>query len=350
MNITINSQILAAELRLLNRVVPNKPALPILSNVLIDAGFTLQFYATDLEIGFSTSCQAVITEPGKITLPAKKLLDLLEQLPNADVKITLEKGHVRIVCGEFKSRLQTLPAEHYPTPTTASDPITTFTNFHTMVERVRYALSDKSKYVVNGALLKLQGTMIALVGTDARRLSVTTGTGQNAASECVIPAKTLDALSLLDSEIVFSADDRHLFFASGDRLLTSRVYDGKFPAYERIIPRDNDKRAVVDRSLFMSAIKRIGLVSDTNQAIYLALEPGALVLTSSSIDVGDALERIALDYSGQPVKLCVNWQFVLDFLQVARGSTITMDFKDAATPLLLTDGDAFINVVMLLRA
>jgi DNA polymerase-3 subunit beta len=356
MNVTVNTTALAQELRLLNHVVPSKPPLPVLMNVLVRADMEgLHFYATDLEIGFSTTCRATITEPGTITLPAKRLLDLIEQLPDADVNIVLEKGHVRVMSGAFKSRLQTLDAEHFPgVPTPSGDVSTLITaRLQAMITRIRYAITDKTKFMVNGALLTLNEQLTALVATDGKRLSLaTTAKSDGAAASVVVPAKTLDALLALFTEetIAFSHVGPHLFFVSNDRMLVSRTLEGEFPKYERIIPRNNDKKATIDRASLSAALRRVGLLADTtNYAVVLAFEPNALIITSSSVDAGDALERVSIAYDGPPIKLCVSWRFVLDFLDVATSPSIVLDFKEATTPLMLTDGTNFINVVIVMK-
>lgn len=354
MNITVNSTALAQELRLINHVVSSKPALPILMNVLVRAADALQFYATDMEIGFSTSCQAMISEPGEITLPAKKLLDLVEQLPNADVQIVTDKTHVRVLCGAFKSRLQTLNAADYPIVPQIEGQTSTLptTVLQHMIARVRYAISDRTKYMVNGALLTLTDTVMALVATDGKRLSLVTAAQQNAvASTAIIPTKTLDAITALFSseQIEFSQSTRHLFFTSGDRVLISRMLDGVFPAYQRIIPRDTDKRATIDRAGLAAALRRVGLIADANQAVYFAFESGGLNITASSAETGDAYEHLAINYDGPALKVCINWEYVLDFLNASTGASVTCDFKEVTTPLLLSDGDSFVNVVMLMR-
>lgn len=354
MNITVNSTALVQELRLLNHVVPAKPTLPILGNLLLRAEMeTLTFSATDLEVSFKTSCRASVTEPGAMTIPAKRLLDLVEQMPDGDVQIVADKSFVRILSGAFKSRLQTMPVDDYPSLPLAEGERSSFSTsqLHTMIHRVRYAISDKTKYMISGALLTVDKAT-ALVATDGKRLAIaaaplTPGPKRNV----TLPSATLDALLALftDEQLEFSHSARHLFFQTGDRLLVSRMIDGDFPKYERIIPKHNDKRAVIDRTQFMAALKRVSLLSEQNQAVFLSFEPSALHMTSSSADAGEAFERVNVKYDGPAIKLCISWRYVLDFLEAATNGTTTLDFKDSSTPLLMTDGADFVNVVICMR-
>ncbi len=356
MNITVNTQVLAQELRLINKVVASKPTLPILMNVLLSAdGEALRFFGTDLEVGFLTACVAQVAQPGMMTVPAKKLLDMVEQLPDTSVRIWQEKQHVRISSGNFNSRLQAMSAEDFPKmPALEGEAaVLSGTGLRSLIGKVRYAVAEKStKYTLDGAKLMLAGTQAALASTDGKRLSLATMTRQEGPEQAVIiPSKALDALMLQDDpEVEFSTSKQHLFFTSGHRLLLSRMIDGKFPAYDRIIPRDNDKKAIISRSLFAAALKRVGLVSENNQATYFSFAPGSLEITSSSHEVGDAHEAIAIDYSGDVIKVCASWQFVLDFLEAAAGANIVAELKDNNTPMLLTDGTDFLNVVMLMRS
>lgn len=359
MDITINSLVLAQELRLINQVVAAKPTMPILMNVLMRAEGHLYLYATDLEVGFNTACRAQIDEPGAITLPAKRLLDLLEQLPDADVQIRTVGPHVQIVSGMFQSRLQTLPAEDFPSPTPPTGDTSTLgaAALQAMVKRVRYAITDKGTYAVRGAQFTITESAAGLVSTDGKRLSLTTLARNNGhAFSALIPAKTLDALTTVftDGEVLLSQSDNHLFFVSGHRLLTSRMMVGQFPAYQRIIPKNNEHRASVNRSALMAALRRVVFVASENQQVYLTFnkidDKGILQVSSQSAEIGDAHEQLAISYEGPELRLCTSAEYLLDFLEAAVNPEVVINILDSKAPMLLSDGGDFINVVMLVRA
>ena len=355
MNITVNSTTLVQELRLINQVAAVKPPLPILMNVLLRADDHLHLFASDLEVGFSTGCQAQIDEPGVITLPAKRLLDLVEQLPDTDVQIVTDAKHVHILSGQFRSRLQTLPPDDFPqAPEVAGEP----TSFSTaalqqMIKRVRYAITDNgSNFVIKGALLSVADNVCGLVATDGKRLSLATMSQAGAATSVLLPTKALDMLMGLfaGGEMVFSQDERHLFFSVGHRMLFSRMLAGKFPAYQSIIPRNNDRRATVGRAALASAVRRVAMVAPENQSMVFDLDADMLSVSSSSQEVGDAQETVAADYAGEPMRVTLSGQYLLDFLEVAEGQQVVLDLKDARSPLLVTDGSSFLNVIMSMRS
>lgn len=355
MNFIVNSQLLAQELRLLAKIAPEKPAIAILSNVLLQAGDELHLTATNLEVGLHTECPASVALQGAVTLPAKKMLDLLEQLPNADVKIMLDRHHVFITCGAFKSRIQTMPADDFPVLPTVDGQVTTLPAIalRSLITRTQYAIAEKSsKYTLDGSLLSLIDGVMAMVTTDGKRLSLSTSPRPpGPTGSLVIPSKTLEILLayLSDDNVEFSQTDRHLFFQVGQRVLFSQMLDGKFPAYEAIIPRDNTNVAVVERSTLMAALKRVLLMSEDNKAVFFAFTQGACSLSSSSATLGEADEAVSLKYTGNDLRVCVNGEFVLDFLSAAIGQTVTIAMKDQTSAMLLTDGNDFMNVVMVMR-
>jgi len=350
-NVTLNTQLLAAELRLLCKIVPQKPMMPVLAYVLLKAeGGDVVLEATDLELAMRTTCPVVgLSELGQVTLPAFKMLQLVEQMPDGSVTI---EGHDKtfVSSGTFKSRVQSYPSEDFPRlplePQGGSE-----VSLQGLIERTRYAISQKpTKYALDGALLSLNA-VAAMVSTDAKRLSIATShyAGEHQQDE-VIPSKAMDALALFDGMLTCTQTDKHLFFRSGERLLISRRMEGKFPAYQRIVPKQNDKQIVVSRATLAAALRRAGVVSEVNCATYFATNGQTMTITSSSAEVGDSFEEVPVQYAGDPIKICVNWRYVLDFAEAARGEFVTMSLKDDQTPMLLTDGTDFLNVVMPMRA
>lgn len=356
MNATINSQRLAAELRLLNKIVPAKPAIQILSHMLVKAGAgMLSLYATDLEIGLVTTCPARVGEPGALALPVAKFLALVEQFPDADVSIVLSGQQVVVQCGAFRSRLQVLSADEFPeTPKVEGTSSTLDMEVvHQLIACTRYAVAELSnRHLLRGALLTLTGGVAAMVATDSKRLALATRSRTGPDMSAIVPAKTLDALSNQGSvgDVEFTIGVQHLFFQMDNRLLISRTFDGEYPKYERIIPRDNDKIITVDKEALAAALRRITLVSEESRAVYFDISAEGIELSSSSAEVGSANERVVAGYDGTPLKVCINGTYVLDFLNAALGQTITLALKDIRSAMLLTDGSDHIAVIMVMRA
>jgi DNA polymerase-3 subunit beta len=357
MQITVNSQALATELRAMNRIVPAKPAIAILSHVLLTANAStangdLNFWATDLEVGLSSSCQATVMQPGKVALPLARFLSLVEQFQDGDVSIAVEDAKVAVTCGAFRSKLAALPAGDFPLapPVDGQSNILDGDAFRQLIARTRYAINATSqKYVMQGALLTLAGPAAAMVATDGKRLALATAARTGTDASMVIPAKALDVLASSAGDVEVTVGPRHLHFSYGGQSLSSRMIDGKFPTYERIIPRDNDKVVTVSRHDLSAALKRIVLVSEDNRATYLLIESGTLTLASRSAEVGQADEAVRAEYDGPSLKVCVNGSFVLDFLEAASGATIALHLKDANSAMLMMDGEDHIAVLMLMK-
>lgn len=354
MKLTVNSQALATELRLINKIVPTKPAIAILSHALLRVDDKLNLYATDLEVGLSTDCVARVQVPGTTVLPVAKFLAIVEQFPDADVELTLDKHQVIVRCGAFTSRLSVPSTKDFPEPPVVegTSSVLDAAALGVLMARTRYAVTaNGSKFVLKGALLTLSGSVAAMVATDSKRLAIATMSRTGVDQRVIVPAKTLDVLAghVGSGDVEVTVGPRHLFFSVGGRLLTSRTIDGVYPKYERIIPRDNDKSILIDRSLLASALRRVVLAADANGAVLFSVTPGNVELSSSSAEVGSANEAVRVEYDGPPLKVIANGGYVLDFLAAASGQIVTMALKDANSPALLTDGDSHVAVIMLMR-
>jgi DNA polymerase-3 subunit beta len=346
-HITCNSQHLGAELRLLNKIVPAKPAIQILGHLLLRAEMDFKLYATDLEVGLLTPCRARINEPGAVALPAAKLLQLVEQFPDAEVTIHNDK----ITCGTFTSKMQAISADQFPTPAEVSGPTLQLNGpaLRQMILRTRYVISESgSKYVLRGALLSLTAAGAAMAATDGKRLALATMQYAGDDHQLIIPTATLDMLGSQNGDVTLTLGDNHLFFEADGRLLISGMLDSKFPSYARIIPRDNPHTLTVERSALSAALRRILIVAELNCAVYCQLAENQLTLKTSSVEVGNADETVRISYIGPPMTLCVNGRYLLDFLEVAQ--TVTIMLKDPDSAMLLTDGVDHLAVVMTMRA
>jgi DNA polymerase-3 subunit beta len=359
MNITINTALLAKKLKLVEKIAPQKAIIPALSNVKLRAEHGELFLSTtNMEISMTTSCQVQVNAVGEITVPVKKLLDLVNQITEEQTHCMLEKNHLRIAAGAFKMRLATLPAADFPKLPDMPDGGLLLPGdlFKTMIKRVRYAISDADKrYFMNGALLSLTDTTLALVATDGKRLALTATkrTTPGASFEVVIPTKTLDALVNDEDheDIMFAKDIRQMFFASDVNVLTSRMADGAFPNYKRIIPAENKHVLKIPRASMLQAIKRVSLASGDSRAVSLNIDGTSLSLVSADAAVGDAHEHVNIVYDGPAFKLAFDYNFIIDFLEAATDQTVTLALRDAAGPTLWSDGNReLINVIMQMRA
>lgn len=346
MIVTVNVQEFLRELELLAKVVAPKPTIPVLGNCLVQAeGTGLRLAATDLEIGLVTFCPATVTVPGVTTLPVKHMLDVVRLLTH-ELIITLDKTSVKLSSGQYNGRFQTYGPQDYPAMPSMKDlpTVTLPGNLQTMIQRVRFAVSDKNKrYYMDGA----QMTGTSLAATDGHRLAYAACPDSGLTEVVIIPSKTLDKLvEMVNAETLFAVGVQHLFFVTDGRMLFSRMVAGEFPKYERIIPKETDRLVTFGRQALQQALQRVVL---TSTEVVCKFTPGVLTLTGRSAEIGDAVEQVDITYDGPETSISLSGAYLLDFLNVASGQTITWAWKGAGT-LLFTDGTDYRFVLMPLRA
>ena len=352
MELVVRKNDLLRELQLFQGIVERKNTIPILANVLMEAkGDEVRFLATDLEVGLRSKCNASVAKSGSLTLPAKKFYEIIKALPETDIRIAEDKGGVKVAADRFDSRMQTLPREDFPTlpESGAGAPSATLPRsaLKEMVAKTHFAITgEDTRYFLNGALFVLRPDSMSLVATDGHRLALVTVPRDGKANKdtdeirAILPKKTLGELSRLlmegEGDIAYERGENHLFFHVGDRLLISRMIDGQFPAYERVIPKGNDKRIEFERDRLTNAVKRVALLSnERSRAVKIQIDKGKVDITSSSPDLGEAKETLTVDYAGAPVQICFNAQYVLDFLSAVSTDLVSLELKDEVSQALM---------------
>ena len=370
MELVVRKNDLLRELQLFQGIVERKNTIPILANVLMEAkGDQVSFLATDLEVGLRSKCSATVTKAGSLTLPAKKFFEIVKSLPETDIRIAEDKGGVKIAADRFDSRLQTLPREDFPTlPEAGGTPTSALERnaVKEMVAKTQFAITgEDTRYFLNGALFVLKPEEMSLVATDGHRLALVTvtrggGKGKKDADEskAILPKKTLGELGRLlgegEGDIGYERGENHLFFQVGDRMLISRMIDGQFPAYERVIPKGNDKHIEFERDRLTNAVKRVALLSnERSRAVKIQIDKGKVDVTSSSPDLGEAKETLPVDYDGSPMQICFNAQYVLDFLAAVATDVVSLELKDEVSQAVMkpvgAEGYDYTYVIMPMR-
>lgn len=368
MELVVRKNDLLRELQLFQGIVERKNTIPILANVLMEAkGEEVKFLATDLEVGLRSTCAASVAKGGSLTLPAKKFYEIIKSLPDTDVRIAEEKGSVKVAADRFDSRIQTLPREDFPAlPESAGARVTTVSRagLKEMVGKTQFAITgEDTRYFLNGALFVLKPDSMTLVATDGHRLALVTVPRTGTADEhdeikAILPKKTLSELSRLlaegEGDIRYERGENHLFFEVGGRLLISRMIDGQFPAYERVIPKGNDKHIEFERDRLSNAVKRVALLSnERSRAVKFQIDKGKVDVTSSSPELGEAHETLLVDYSGGPMQICFNAQYVLDFLSAVPTDVVALDLKDEVSQAVMrpvgAEGYDYTYVIMPMR-
>jgi DNA polymerase-3 subunit beta len=376
MELVVRKTDLLRELQLFQGIVERKNTIPILANVLLDAnGTEVKMLATDLEVGLRSKCPATVSKSGSLTLPAKKLYEIVKALPETDVRIEEDKGGVKVAADRFDSRMQTLPREDFPTLPDATGAVSAQLPreaMRQMIAKTQFAITgEDTRYFLNGALFLLRGESLGLVSTDGHRLAHITVAREPAKggksakgadgdeNRVILPRKTLLELGRLlaeggEGDIQYERGENHLFFTVGDRLLISRMIDGQFPAFERVIPKNNDKHVEFDRDRLTSAVKRVALLSnERSRAVKFQIDKGKVEIAASSPEFGEAKEILMVDYAAAPVTICFNAQYVLDFLGVVETDAVSLDFKDEMSQAVLKpvsgEGYEYTYVIMPMR-
>jgi DNA polymerase-3 subunit beta len=369
MELVVRKNDLLRELQLFQGIVERKNTIPILANVLMEAtGDEVRFLATDLEVGLRSKCQATVAKGGSLTLPAKKFYEIVKSLPETDIRIAEDKGGVKVAADRFDSRIQTLPREDFPTlPESGGTPSATLSraSVREMVSKTQFAITgEDTRYFLNGALFVLKPNEMSLVATDGHRLALVSvvrdGKGKKDADEvkAILPKKTLGELGRLltegDGDISYERGENHLFFDVGGRLLISRMIDGQFPAYERVIPKGNDKHIEFERDRLTNAVKRVALLSnERSRAVKIHIDKGRVDVTSSSPDLGEAKETLPVEYNGGAMQICFNAQYVLDFLSAVSTDVVSLDLKDEVSQAVMkpvgAEGYDYTYVIMPMR-
>jgi DNA polymerase-3 subunit beta len=370
MELVVRKNDLLRELQLFQGIVERKNTIPILANVLMEAnGGEVKFLATDLEVGLRSKCAASVAKSGSLTLPAKKFYEIVKSLPETDIRIAEDKGGVKVAADRFDSRMQTLPREDFPTLPDGGGTVTASlppAALREMISKTQFAITgEDTRYFLNGAQFVLRPASMSLVATDGHRLALVTVKRESKdrkdgeENKVILPKKTLGELGRLltdvgDAEVGYERGENHLFFQVGDRKLISRMIDGQFPAYERVIPKGNDKHIEFERDRLTNAVKRVALLSnERSRAVKFQIDKGKVDVTSSSPDLGEARETLPVEYNGAPLQICFNAQYVLDFLSAVTTDAVALDLKDEVSQAVMApvgaEGYDYTYVIMPMR-
>ena len=344
MKFVIDKSHLVRELQLVTGVVEKRATLPILSNLLLEAGEgRLQIGASDLEVTIRTGADATVARQGSVTLPAAKLHEIARSLPDSEVTFDLGDRHqMKIECGRTRYRIGGQPKDDFPSfPKIDPDggirlPGKTLRE---MIERVAFAITTEDpRYSLNGALLILDGKTVTLVATDGHRLALISKTMKIAAVKeairVIVPRKALAEVSKMtadmegDEEIVFGQSGNHVYFIVGEHKLTSNVLEGNFPRYENVIPKSCGTSLTLPTDDLMNAVRRVSLLASDRfgRAVRLGLSSGKLELFSKT-EMGEAEESLAVDYDGPEVQIGFNARYLLDFLNVVGSPSVRLELN-----------------------
>lgn len=367
MKFTITREKLQEGLVAVAASVPTKTTLPVLSNILVEATRDgLRLSGTDLDIAVSTTIPASVDQEGAITLPARKLVEIVRELPSAAIRITSSgEQRVSIECGKSKFKLLGLPKEEFP-----AFPGVKFEggwrvpskDLQKLISHVAFAAStEESRPILNGVLWELKNDRMRMVATNGHRLArmdvpVAGGAGQQA--DLIVPPKALDQIKRLfaaDDEVELARSENHLGFRSSTTQVFTRLIEGPYPNYEQVIPRENDKIATADKGALAAALRRMSIVaSDQTHRIRMAFANASCKLSVQTPDLGEAQEELAVGYEGDPLEIGFNALYLLEVLKYMPTDEVRLTFKAperAATcePVGWDDPASYLTLVMPLR-
>jgi DNA polymerase-3 subunit beta len=354
MRVTIERSAFLRALNHVQSVVERRNTIPILSNVLVEAkGSELKLTATDLDIEIVESVGAEVAAGGATTVPAHMLYDIVRKLPDgAQLQLDqADSGRVAILAGKSRFALQALPADDFPS-LASGEFSNTFTlaasDLKGLIEKTRFAIStEETRYYLNGIYLHEVPAAAALraVATDGHRLAqaqIARPEGAKAMPGVIVPRKTvLEVVKLiegLDEDVEVALSSSKIRFTAGNLVLTSKLIDGTFPDYERVIPRHNDKTLEVDTATFAAAVDRVSTISmEKGRAVKLNIAAGRLILTVNNPDSGSAEEEIPAGYDADPIDIGFNSRYLLDVAGQVRSASMVFSLADAGSPTIVKD-------------
>lgn len=367
MKFTITREQFQEGLQAVAASVPTKTTLPVLSNILVEATRDgVRLSGTDLDIAVSTVVPAQVDQEGSITVPARKLSEIVRELPNASIRLTASgEQRVTIECGRSKFKLLGLPKDEFPAfPAIKFDGgwKATAGNLQKLVTHVAFAAStEESRPILNGVLWELRPDRMRMVATNGHRLArmdVPTVTPGGTQADLIVPPKALEQIRKLfnaDDEIDVARNENHLGFRSATTQVYTRLIEGPYPNYEQVIPRENDKVMTSDKGALTAAIRRMSIVaSDQTHRIRMAYANGSCKLSVQTPDLGEAQEEMTVTYDGDALEIGFNAAYLLEVLKYIPTDEVRMTFKAperAATvePVGWDDPASFLALVMPLR-
>ncbi len=378
MKVTLERAALLKALGHVHRVVERRTTIPILSNVLVRAeGQAILLKATDLDLEMTERLAADVAQKGAVTLPAHILYDIVRKLPDGS-QVTLEadgeQGQLLLRSGRSRFQLQSLPESDFP-DLAAGDIGHSFllaaADLERLIDKTQFAISnEETRYYLNGIFLhtiEAGGQMVLrAVATDGHRLArveMPAPEGSIGMPGVIIRRKAVAEVQKLvedlGGEVRLEISPTKARFTFGDPstgagqvVLTTKLIDGTFPDYVRVIPTGNDKKLVVDRELFAQAVDRVSTISsERGRAVKLAVADGKLTLSVTNPDSGSAVEELDADYESTPLDIGFNARYLLDIMGQLDGDTALLEFADPGSPTLVQDkeGAAALYVLMPMR-
>jgi DNA polymerase III subunit beta len=357
MKVTVERADLLKSLSHVHRVVERRNTIPILANVLVRAERSqLAFKATDLDLEVVESIAAEVSPGGATTVPAHMFYEIVRKLPEGAqimLETTGDRASMAIRAGRSRFTLQTLPESDFP-DLSAGDLEHRFTlaarDLKRLIDKTQFAIStEETRYYLNGIYLHVagpaKGKLLRAVATDGHRLAqvdLPAPAGADGMPSVIVPRKTVGEIQRLiediEGDVTVELSAAKIRFSVGSVVLTSKLIDGTFPDYARVIPHANDKQLEVERKEFEQAVDRVSTVSsERGRAVKLSIASGKLVLSVTNPDSGSATEELEVAYEGDPIDIGFNSRYLLDIAAQIDGDTAVLKLADPGSPTLIGD-------------
>lgn len=366
MKLTIDRISLLRPLGHVQSVVERRNTIPILANVVLRAeGGELSLTATDMDMDIATEVGCSVMTSGTTTMSAHLLYDIARKLPDgAEVEIAVNGGHAMVSAGRSSFRLPTLPVEDFPAISSNELPVNfslTAADMRDLIDATRFAIStEETRYYLNGIYIhKAESGELCAVATDGHRLAMTRQALPSGAAQMpsiILPRKAVSELRKLlddfDGDVLVGLSETRAEFRFGVVRLTSKLIDGTFPDYTRVIPVGNDRIMQVDVSAFSAAVDRVSTIaSEKSRSVKMGLKSGVLTLSASNTDASSATEELEVSYDGPEMEIGFNARYLLDIAGQVNSDMVEFALADQGSPSLVrAPGDeASLFVLMPMR-
>ena len=353
MKFSVNRELLLKPLQQVAGVVERRQTLPVLSNLLLQVmGNRLSITGTDLEVELIGRLEVASPEDGEITVPARKLLDICREIPErADIDFSLNENRLEIRSGRFRSTLSTLPAVDFPSVDQASPEMTAELDskaFKKLLDQTAFAMAQQDvRYFLNGMLIELGNNQVRAVATDGHRLAMIDSEQKGLdcqVMQVIVPRKGVIEIQRLlqevEDKVVVSICTSHLGVTSSIFTLTTKLVDGKFPDYDRVIPKDGNKVVVADRQELRQALSRTAILSNEKfRGIRVLISTGQLQLSANNPEQEEAEEAVSVEYQGDNLEVGFNVSYLQDVLGVIGSEKVRLTLLDANSSAVLEDPD-----------
>ena len=362
LKVTCPREELTRALGVVSRGVSTRTTVQILAGILLQAsGGKLELAATDMELSLRTSLEAQVEAEGSVVVPGRLLLELARLLPDAEVVIEhkLEEAAVEIHSGSASYRLHTYNAEDFPRLPEADAAERHEVDRETLLETVarvsRSASRDESRPVLTGVLMRFEPGKLVMAATDSYRLSVkeTPIEGTVPELEAIVPARALGELTRVaqaGEQIQLGVHENQVVFSTGDALLTTRRIDGQFPNYNQLVPDAFDHELSLPREELLDVVPRVSVMAQRNSPLRLRFADGELTVSAQTQDIGEARESLPVPFSGEPLEIGFNAEFLRDGIESVVGEQLRMKLISPLRPAVLQgEADDFLYLIMPIR-